>query len=237
MVRCADGSPLLRRPFSIHRVSGLAGERVSGLIEILYEVVGSGTEILAQKKPGEWLDIIGPLGNGFDLNPLTGKPANRQTILIAGGIGVVPLVFLAEKLRNKKGSGPFLKPIVLIGAKTKSEILCEKEFKALGCNVRIATDDGTKGHKGFVTELLKKILGNSETQRSRGQVIYACGPQAMLKETAKIAVQHGLQCQVSLETHMACGIGACLGCVVNTKEGYRRVCKEGPVVDGSQIIW
>jgi dihydroorotate dehydrogenase electron transfer subunit len=246
MVRCAHGcQPLLRRPFSIHRVSGLAGERVSELnnasiIEILYEIVGDATQILSQKKPGEFLDIIGPLGNGFALNPhtrtpahsLTRTPVHPLTLLVAGGIGVAPLLFLAERLKVKcstyaKVSGDRQRSQVLIGAKTKREILCEKEFKALGCDVRIATDDGSVGHKGFATDLLESVIMS----------IFACGPHLMLQEIARIAKQHNIPAQVSLEAHMACGIGACLGCVVETKDGYKRVCKDGPVFDATKIIW
>jgi len=212
--------PLLRRPFSIHRVSG-------SNIEILYEVLGKGTQILAQKKPGEYLDIIGPLGNGFDA-----LCAKRSTlsILVAGGMGVAPLVFLAERMISHKFS-------VLIGAKTKNQILCEKEFKKLGCDVKIATDDGSMGFQGKVTDLLKEaLLKNSRTQELKNS-IYACGPRPMLKEIANISQKYNIPAQISLEEHMACGIGACLGCVVNTKNGYQRVCKEGPVFAADKIVW
>jgi dihydroorotate dehydrogenase electron transfer subunit len=208
---------LLRRPFSIHRVNGPN-------IEILYEVLGKGTQILAQKKPGEYLDIIGPLGNGFDA-----LCAKRSTlsILVAGGMGVAPLVFLAERMISHKFS-------VLIGAKTKKQILCEKEFQKLGCDVKIATDDGSEGFKGKVTELLKNLLSTIDYRLS---TIYACGPRPMLKEIANISQKYNIPAQISLEEHMACGIGACLGCVVNTKNGYQRVCKEGPVFAADEILW
>jgi dihydroorotate dehydrogenase electron transfer subunit len=228
MVRCVNScQPFLRRPFSIHSVKG-------SNIEILYEVIGEGTKVLLQKKTCEYLDIIGPLGNGFDLR-------KEKPILVAGGIGVAPLLFLAERLKVK-GQGCK----VLIGARTKKEILCEKEFKALGYNVRIATDDGSKGYKGFVTDLLYGVIakcrGNPcgcpfRAGASPAPTIYACGPQPMLKEVAAIAKRFNISAQVSLETHMACGIGACLGCVVETKDGYKLVCKEGPVFNAREIIW
>lgn len=218
--------PLLRRPFSIHRVS-------RSNIEILYEVVGKGTAILAEKKLGEYLDIIGPLGSGFSY----ASPPNHVSalpVLVAGGMGVAPLLFLAEKLRPDK-------PLVLIGAKTKSEILCEKEFKKLGCRVKIATDDGSAGFKGRATDLLKNMLSTIPACRTgrdyRLSTIYACGPQPMLKEISKISKREHIPSQLSLEEHMACGIGACLGCVVKTKEGYRRVCKEGPVFNADEIVY
>lgn len=214
-----DYEPLLRRPFSIHRVRGKN-------IEVLYEMVGKGTEILSQRKIGEYLDIIGPLGKGFDYQ--RPRTFDQRLILVAGGMGVAPLIFLAEKLTERKTQ-------VLIGAKTKSQVLCEKEFKALSCEVKVSTDDGSKGFKGYVSDLLKKIL--LTTYDLRLTTIYACGPRPMLKEIITLSKKYGIPAQISLEEHMACGIGACLGCVVNTKEGYQRVCKEGPIFEASQIIW
>jgi dihydroorotate dehydrogenase electron transfer subunit len=123
---------------------------------------------------------------------------------------------------------------VLIGAKTKSELLCEKEFKKLGCEVKIATDDGTKGLKGFVSELLKQELSTIDYRPS---TIYACGPKPMLKAVSQVAQARHLPCQVSLEEHMACGLGVCLGCVVETKQGRKLVCKDGPVFTGQDIFW
>ena len=216
----ARDEPLLRRPFSIHRVKGQD-------IEILYAVVGTGTEILSRKESGEYLDIIGPLGNGFDYR--TPEHHNSKTsLLVLGGIGVAPLVFLAEKLKGQK-------TLVLIGAKTKAGILCEKAFKELGCAVKISTDDGSRGFHGKVTELLQHVLKPSTYNLAL--TIYACGPHPMLKEVSKISQKYNIPAQVSLEEHMACGIGACLGCVVKTSQGYQRVCKEGPVFKAHEIIW
>lgn len=238
-IRINDSAqPLLRRPFSIHRVSHkvatsprhkvIKPERV----EILYEVVGKGTEILSQRKAGGYLDVIGPLGNGFTY-PTTD---NRQltTILVAGGMGVAPLAFLAERLVHSSKFKVQRKVIVLLGARTKKEILCEKEFKKLGCDVKISTDDGSKGFKGRVTESLKHLLSTIDYRPS---TIYACGPHPMLKEIAKISQRHNIPSQVSLEAHMACGIGACMGCIVKTKAGYQRVCKEGPVFSVQEVVW
>ena len=218
--------PLLRRPFSIHRVSGKN-------IEILYEVIGQGTEILAQKKSGEYLDVIGPLGNGFTFR----IPNTEQltSILVAGGMGVAPLIFLAEKLAEIKNQKSKVKTLVLIGAKTKSKIICEKEFKELGCQVKIATDDGSRGFKGRVTELLRNILPSAISHQP--SAIYACGPKPMLRAIAFVAKEHNIPAQISLEEHMACGIGACLGCAVNTELGFKRACKEGPVFNADEIIW
>ncbi|MBU0503987.1 MAG: dihydroorotate dehydrogenase electron transfer subunit [Candidatus Omnitrophota bacterium] len=236
-IRVEDKELLLRRPFSIHGIQG------SGL-GIIYEVLGKGTKYLSRRKPGEYLDIIGPLGNGFDYKT-QGCQGTMVPVLVAGGMGVAPLFFLAEKLRENQNPKSKIQNVVLIGAKTKNHILCEKEFKAAGFDVRIATDDGSRGFKGYVSELLEKILSadlrhvqsasSKDAERSRG--IYACGPKPMLKEICRISRKYGLSSQVSLEEHMACGIGACFGCVAETKEGYKRVCKDGPVFKADDLIW
>lgn len=236
-IKIDDASdPLLRRPFGIHKIQG-------NNLGILFEVVGKGTQILANKKVGEYLDVIGPLGKGFNYRKT--RDERRRAILIAGGMGVAPLVFLAEKLvhslqslpTGQAGSIVHRKITVLLGAKTRSYILCEKEFRALGCEVKIATDDGSKGFKGRVTELLEKILRyNSKTQELKNS-IYACGPKLMLRELSALSCKYSIPAQLSLEAHMACGIGACLGCVVNTAKGLKRVCKDGPVFFADEIVW
>ncbi|MBI4335836.1 MAG: dihydroorotate dehydrogenase electron transfer subunit [Candidatus Omnitrophica bacterium] len=232
---CSD--QLLRKPLGFHRVE-------KNSIEALYEVVGRGTEILSRRKPGDVVDVIGPLGNGFKYrSPVT---SHQSPVLIAGGIGVAPLVFLAEKLVGGARCAPLhQRPIVLLGAKTKSCVLCEKEFNDLGCDVRIVTDDGSKGHKGFVTDTLKLILLNdsnmgtvlTENCPHVPVTIYACGPRPMLEKLAAIAKRHKIPCQVLLEEYMACGMGVCLGCPVNTKEGYKLVCKDGPVFEAEKVVW
>ncbi len=213
-IKLGDNSqPLLRRPFSIHNVC-------ANSIEILYEVLGEGTRILSGQNKGDILDIIGPLGNGFQLE-------KQQSIIVAGGMGVAPLVFLARKLK--------VGPLVIIGARTKEGILCEKEFKNLGCDVKITTDDGSSGFKGRVTDLLRDIL--RKTRNGKHVMVYSCGPKPMLKEVAQVCFNNKISAQLSLEAHMACGIGACLGCVVKTSDGFKRVCKDGPVFTAQEIIW
>jgi dihydroorotate dehydrogenase electron transfer subunit len=182
---------------------------------------------LSRRKPGDILDIIGPLGNGFSLK-------KGRAIIVAGGVGVAPLVFLAEKLISLRAKSSELRAEVLIGAKTKNHILCEKEFKDLGLNVTIATDDGSRGFKGRVTEALDYLLRAKSRELP---TIYACGPAPMLKAVSAIAKKHKIPAQLSLEAHMACGIGACLGCVVKTTQGFKRVCKEGPVFGSQELIW
>jgi len=152
--------------------------------------------------------------------------------LIAGGIGVAPLVFLAQRLLRHSGARN--DTIVLIGAKAKEQILCAQEFKTLGCGVKLATGDGSVGFRGKVTDLLQQqlsVIGH------RSSVIYACGPHPMLKAVSEIARENKINAQLSLEEHMACGLGACLGCAVATKAGYKTVCKDGPVFSGEELIW
>ena len=210
-------APLLRRPLSIHAVC-------ASQVKVIYELRGEGTQILSSRKPGEILDIIGPLGNGFSYRRIL-KSRGINNILIAGGIGVAPLVFLAKELKSTK-------PLVLIGARTKKDILCAREFKALGCAVKFATDDGSVGFKGRVTDLLKIILAEHKISG-----IFSCGPHLMLKTVTQIAKENKIDAQLSLEEHMACGVGACLGCVVETKDGYKTVCKDGPVFSSEELAW
>jgi len=232
-VRIDDSlEPLLRRPFGIHRICGNG-------IEILYEVVGKGTEKLSRKKPGEILDILGPLGNGFKM-PTPYLPRRQAgtlhptpCILVAGGIGVAPLTFLAERLAKGKNKKAKLKTLVLIGAKTKNHILCADEFKKLGCEVKIATDDGSLGYKGYVSGLLKHTLS---TFHGPWSMVYSCGPRPMLKEVSKICITRNIRCQASFEENIACGIGACLGCAIKTKAGFKRVCLDGPVFDIKEVL-
>lgn len=234
-IKCSDSfDPLLRRPFSINRVKGTGrtpyhkgtGHGVKE-IEILYEVVGKGTEILAGRREGEFLDILGPLGNGFVLPRASNL--EPRAIIIAGGIGAAPLVFLAQVLAKKK-----IKTIVLIGAKTKDMILCEKDFKNLTSEVYVSTDDGSYGCHGLVSRIFHNILKTSESGFET--VVYVCGPDGMLKCIADICHERNFECQVSMEEKMACGIGACLGCVVKTASGNKLACKDGPVFNANDVF-
>ena len=246
MLRLAnDYQPFLRRPFSIHKLN--YGHRTinqksiskknkenrfqaASYIEILYEVLGKGTMILSEKRPGEYLDTLGPLGKGFSLSA---DSYRIKSILVAGGMGVAPLFFLAQWLKRGNVQHARRNTVVLIGAKTKKEILSQKEFANIGLNVRICTEDGSSGFKGKVTELLAHLL---KTKGCDLSTIYACGPRPMLIEVCKISKRYNIQAQVSLEEYMACGLGVCLGCMIKTKEGQKLVCKDGPVFDVSKII-
>lgn len=221
-VRCSPNlSPLLRRPLSLHGI-----QRESGKIALLYQVKGAGTQILAQKRPGEALDILGPLGRGFTLDPKA-----QNILIVGGGLGVAPLLPLAEFLQEKQQA-----PTVILGFNTSSQVLRLREFEAVSQKLYVTTVDGSAGEKGLVTVPLKR-----ELEEKHYDLIYACGPEPMLKTVAELATSLNIKCQVSLETFMACGIGACFGCTCKTQragqEEYARVCVEGPVFDSQVVVW
>ncbi|MEW6619487.1 MAG: dihydroorotate dehydrogenase electron transfer subunit [bacterium] len=211
-IKVSEGyEPLLRRPFSIHAVMD------EKTVEILYRVVGKGTALLSEKKTGQELDVLGPLGNGFKIN----KSEVKNSVMVGGGAGIAPLFFLTQRLIN------YSNITVLIGAKTKKGILCEQEFKDLGVAVQIATEDGSYGYKGLITDLLNSLPPAT---------IFACGPSAMFPAITNFAIKNNLPTQLSLESTMACGVGACLGCVIKGKDGYKKVCKDGPVFSALEIV-
>ncbi len=201
----------------------------------------SKTELLSKRVSGNRIDIIGPLGNGFKVqeNRKRDKEKNKKerrgeklkAILIAGGIAEAPLLALAEKLHKsiRKES------IVMIGAGTKSHILCKDEFRKLGFKVQISTEDGSMGHKGLATSLLKNEL--SAKRSSLYAVVYGCGPVAMLREVSRITDAARVHCEISLEGKMGCGTGVCLGCAIKTVMGTKMVCKDGPVFSAGEIVW
>ncbi len=197
--------PYLRRPFSYYRVTGRR-------IEILYEVLGRGTAILSQKKKGDTLKVMGPLGNGFTV--ALGK---KKRVLIAGGVGVPPLVFLAEKASVAR---------LLIGTKSKLEVVPQRELKKVKTKVLYATEDGSCGFRGLVTALLEKVIMKEDP---RELFLQTCGPRRMMEVVIALARKYGIEGEASWDETMACGVGACLGCMVKTKDGLRRACADGPV--------
>ena len=216
-------SPLLRRAFSIHQV-----EKEKNSFELLFKVVGPGTQILSEKKPGEKIDLLAPLGNSFSL------PAkDENAVLLAGGMGIAPLFYLINSLLAKKFNPE--KISLFFGVKKKDEFLLINEIVSTGIRLHLATEDGCSGYKGMITELFFQELKarRLETKRTR---FYACGPNPMLKKISEISRKFNLDCQVCLENHMPCGVGACLGCVVRTIRGFKRVCKDGPVFDAREVI-
>ncbi len=209
--------PLLKRPFSVHRW-------IDGNFQLLYRVVGKGTKILSEKKPGNVLDILGPLGKGF---PAPKK--NRQVILVAGGLGVAPVFSMAENIKNRA-------PLLFYGTKTKKSLLLIDEFRSLGIDPTVSTDDGSFGTKGNIINVLKRYLTRNSLPVTR-YVLYACGPEVMLHALSHLATEYKLKGYIAMEQNMACGIGTCLGCVVKTRKGHKRVCKEGPVFPIEEIVW
>ncbi len=214
--------PLLRRPFGVYNVVDPARGGGHVGIEILYKVVGRGTSILSGLAPDDTVDILGPLGNGFPT-----PKAGEKPILVAGGIGIAPIHLLTLACKGAT---------VIFGARDKSETPLTADIEKLGVNVKTATEDGSAGVKGLVTD----ILAGEITENS---VIYACGPTGMLRAVASMARDVGVRAYVSLENSMACGVGACLGCAVKRSgdvkknKRYQMVCSEGPVFESTEIDW
>lgn len=220
-VKIPSKSVLIRRPFSIHDV-------VDENIYLLCKVRGRGTKALSCIKEGDSINVIGPLGKGFNYAP--DDSGQENAVLIAGGIGVAPLFFLAKEMKLKKR--PPWK--FFLGARDKSEMMCVEKIKKLGYEVLVSTDDGSLGEKGTVVESIKKEL--QKTKPKTGFNIYACGPKAMFCEIANLkSVYPFLKAQLSFEQFMGCGVGICSGCVINTKHGYKKVCKDGPVFNMEDI--
>ena len=197
----------LRRPISVY-------DSEPGSLTILYKVVGKGTEQMAAMKPGETLDVLTGLGNGYDLSK-----SGETPVLLGGGVGVPPLYLLAKKL-IAEGK----KPQAVLGFNTAAEVFGEAEFKALGCGVTVTTADGSYGVKGFVTDALP----------AEYSYFYTCGPEPMLRAVYRATKTSG---QLSFEERMGCGFGACMGCSCKTITGYKRICREGPVLEKEEIIW
>ena len=219
--------PLLRRPLSIHRTEE------DGTVHFLYRKTGRGTELLSMLKTGDSVKILGPLGNGFTWN------RDIRCILVGGGMGIAPLLFLADRIVQKGGD-----LLVILGAATAGELACLDSFRAV-CRsdmLLTATEDGSLGHRGLVTDLLNDALDSQKLQvtGTADTTVMACGPWPMMRAVANICTRRNVRCQVSLEAHMACGTGLCLGCAVptaNSAGGYIHVCKEGPVTDAKNIKW
>lgn len=212
-----DGSPgtFLRRPISINYVDKERNE-----VWFLVQLVGDGTKRLGEAKTGDTINVILPLGNNFTM-PLK---ASNKLLLVAGGVGTAPMLYLGQQLAET-GS----KPTFLLGARSDKDLLQLEQFAAYG-DVYTTTEDGSHGEKGYVTQ--HSILNKADFEQ-----VYTCGPKPMMVSVAKYAKSKGINCEVSLENMMACGIGACLCCVENTIEGHLCVCKEGPVFNINRLLW
>ncbi len=222
-ILCTDSfKPLLPRPFSFLTTGG-------DTFSILYQVVGEGTKHLSESKKDARLTVLGPLGNGFSLD----APSDSLT-LVGGGVGIPPLYHLSQWLVKKTQAKNIH---VFLGARNKSLLLCQSDFKKLKVNLTVTTDDGSAGQKGVVTKALEDFFKNKKKSIS----VYTCGPAPMLKAVAALSRGYQIPYEVSVEEPMACGFGVCLGCAVrvkDTKDGrYAMACTEGPVFQGDKLLW
>lgn len=215
-IRTNDGfEPFFRRPFSVYRAKRY--------VEVFYEVVGPGTKLMSQLNKGDDVDVLGPVGMPFTLPP----KGTKQVVMIAGGIGVAPFLIFTDVLKKLK-----LELVLLYGGRTKGHVYPMKEFKENGCKVYVATDDGSTGVKGRVSELFSKIRLNPQET-----FLYTCGPSPMMAAVQRFADKHQLKGQAACEEIMACALGACLGCSIKTTKGYKTVCYDGPVFDLQEVLF
>lgn len=209
----------LRRPISVCEI-----DKEKGTIRIVFEVRGGGTDKMSQLSVGDDIDMIAPLGNGFTIKEI---PSNKNVIVVGGGIGVPPMCGTASCYKNVKA---------IIGFRSKDKVILEEDMKHLGADVTVCTDDGSYGYNGVVTLPLEEELKKGNTA-----MIYACGPTPMLKAVVNAAKKYNIPCEVSLEQRMACGVGACVGCACNINRNGEnlvlRVCKDGPVFNGEEVVF
>jgi dihydroorotate dehydrogenase electron transfer subunit len=211
--------PLLPRPMAVYRQRRVAG---GAEVEVLYKRVGRGTALLAAARPGERVALMGPLGR-----PFSPPQPGERALLVAGGTGIASVYELAARLPAGAGSR------VLLGARSADDLMAVEDFAALEPELELATEDGSRGHRGLVTDLLERAL------RAPGPAqVYACGPTPMMRRCAELAAGAGRVCQVSLENHMACGFGVCLGCAApRSAGGFALVCRDGPTFDARDVAW
>ncbi|MCX5896358.1 MAG: dihydroorotate dehydrogenase electron transfer subunit [Proteobacteria bacterium] len=238
MLQVSDSTdPLLRRPFSL---CGIGNDT----IEILFRIAGKGTSLMASWRPEQIVNFIGPLGRGFEI------PETAQAIyIIAGGIGIAPLLALTQSIEQNK---TIPDTCIFFGGKTAEDVAVIEDFKPLSATVFTATENGSQGFHGLVTDLFLNHLQQQRDADIDRTGVFGCGPQSMARVLGAIAGKHRIACQLSLESMMACGVGSCLGCVVKTQtiQGsgcqqpsepgsfqYRRVCAEGPVFDSRELVW
>lgn len=233
MLRVREGNdPLLRRPFSFHAI-----EPSEGVIELLYRVVGRGTWLLSRLTPGDSVSLVGPLGNAFT----TDAVGVGDIVLVAGGIGIAPLRPLMERLTGEKRKNSIRSVHLFYGARTASELLPAEVVSGEGLVVHWSTDDGSLGRRGYVTRLLAEVCDREELNPT---MVYGCGPLPMQAHVARWALARRIPTQLSLESLMACGFGACLGCALPAlhpddpdADHYVHVCKDGPIFEAGTIQW
>lgn len=213
---------ILRRPFSVY-----ARDAQAGTFEVLYQVVGFGTDHMTRLAAGEECELIGPVGATW--NP----PASGRCLLVGGGVGAAPLFMLCERICASDAAVD-----VVLGAQTASALVCRERYAALlGGEPRCATDDGSYGRAGFCTSLVSEALAEAAAAGEPYDYVAVCGPEPLMKIVAGLAADAGVRCEVSMEKRMACGIGACLSCVVDTVDGKKRACVDGPVFDARKVVW
>lgn len=222
MVRVSsDSRPLLRRPISLH-------DAENSRLQIFFQVVGEGTNLLSLKRTGDILDLLGPLGNGFSLRP---EFQGREIFCVGGGRGIAPLYFLARKLRLIGAH-----PVIFYGGRTAADLPIQGDLEKAGLETLVSTEDGSRGFRGLVTSLVEEELAKRQPA-----FLFACGPEAMMERLAEICQQEKLSGEFSLESIMGCGFGACWGCVKKIRRagqtGYLKVCQDGPVFPLEEIVW
>jgi dihydroorotate dehydrogenase electron transfer subunit len=236
MLKCVEGvdeNPLLRRPFTIFNIHRHARSGKPVGLDLLIKDVGTGTHKLTQVKPGQILDCLGPQGRGFQVSA---EMRNRTEIagLVAGGVGIAPLLLLAQSLLSQN-----VKPVLFYGGARSADLVLRESFERLGIETFYTTEDGSLGERGLVSQPVERFLLTHVRKDLR---MYACGPWGMMKAMHALSVRANVQCEVSLEARMGCSLGACLGCVVRSRdhlgeEQYLRVCQDGPVMNSRLIDW
>jgi dihydroorotate dehydrogenase electron transfer subunit len=233
MIGIPGAETLLRRPFSVCGLPGTFDGAPDGTAHVLYKVLGKATALMAALGPGAPLAVLGPLGRGFTApEPEDGL----QPVFVAGGVGSAPFPALTAELERRGGS----RPILFYGGRSSADLPLLDWFRERCAQVLATTEDGSLGRQGLVTEPLAEWIAAAE--RPPRVLIQACGPTPMLREVARLALRHGVPCELSLEAHMACGFGVCLGCVVPVRTSgrgldYERVCVEGPVMRAERLAW
>lgn len=212
--------PLLKRALAVYSVSE---DRSS--LRLLLKVIGEGTRRLSELRNGEALELVGPLGNGFDLE----RGRGRLNLLVVGGTGIASVLLLARKLLDQGDE-----TILIYGGRTGADLVGLDDFIGLEIPVLVTTEDGSRGTRGLVTDALRETLNRN---KERSLNVYTCGPNAMMEAVWKMAEPRSVPCQVSVEVKMACGFGVCLGCTVKTTESYRLACTHGPVFNAETFIW
>lgn len=217
--------PLLRRPLSV-----MLADKIHGHLRLLVRSAGRGTEIIVSLPPHAMLELLGPLGSPFPMPDEVDGGSEKDVLLVAGGVGVAPLVCLADAMRSLDDT-PYIRS--MFGASTEDMLVCWTELAARSDEFYVATEDGSAGEQGLITEVLAGQL-----KRGHARVVYGCGPAAMMAEVARMSAEVGVPCYCSFEQRMGCGVGACLSCAIGAADGgYLRVCKDGPVFSADRVDW